>query len=1405
MSEPDTIDTPEGEGAEAAPRSRWRRRLIKVAAAVVAAVLLLVALLDTGPGRRLVADQIQNLEFENGMRIGIGRIEGSLYSRLIIHDLSVKDPKGEFLFSPEVHLHWRPFQYLFNHIDIREVTAERMMLRRLPEFRETPPSEAPLLPDLDIDIGLLRIDRFIVEKPVTGTRRIATLAGKAHIEDGRAQVNLDARTRPRAGEGDRLLLALDAVPEANRLGIDLDLDAPADGVLAAMAGLDEPLVARVKGKGDWAKWDGSLNADLGGQDLARLKLSARDGTFAVKGAAHLGRLPGMKDSGLLRPVADIDLSARLDQRRADLSGGISNDAFQLETKGLVDLSDNHFEDMQLDFVLLRPATLAENLRGNGLRASLSLNGEFDDLDVQYNLSAARIAFNDLGLERFSAQGRARVDSERMVIPVDARAGRITGLDSVAGGKLANVRLAGDVTIEGSRILSDNIRLRSDRIDAKAILLADTSTGVYSGTIDGRLDDYRLESVAIFDIETDVDLKSERKGFALSGKVRARSTEVLNGTLRDFLGGNAVASTDVTYGSDGFVRFSNLTLEAPGAHIEGGSGSYSPDGGIALNADAQSQQYGAVTVRVAGTISDPQARITAERPGLGIGLADMDAVITGAKEGYRLDLKGRTDYGPLKADVTLGTRGPTTLQINSADLSGVQFAGSLRQTEAGPFAGKLTASGKGLGGIVTLDAEGSHQEVVAHLRANKTRFRGPARLRIGSAIIDARAVLYEQPQIVADAQLADTRLRGFRINAARVTLDYRDGRGQAKALIEGRSGAPFRAAVNADLQPELWRVSLTGTVRGVKFGTASPARIVPGEQGYELLPTTIDFDQGSIRLAGTFGDSIKLQTRLRDIDLAVVNAFVPGLGIGGKANGSLDFAQASPDAFPRADARLHIDDFTRTSAATVSLPVDVNLVGKLLADGGEARAVFRQRGSVIGRMAASLRPLPPEAGPWTTRLVNAPLGGGIRYSGPADTLFSFAGQSDQRLSGTIGLAADLSCSVSDPCLTGLVRGDGLTYENEATGTRLTDLALDGRFDGSRLEIRKFSATAGKGTVDGQGYLSLAAADGYPMDLAFNLKNARLARSDSLSARATGELQLTKAKGETALLSGTLRLPETRYKVVREGSAQVPALTGVRFKPRRGRTRVTGEEEAEPFSSLFDLVRLDVKLVAPDQLYVSGMGLESEWKADFRITGTSAAPRLAGNVDSIRGTLGFAGRSFELTEGHIAFTGGPEIDPNIRMVASDDVEDITVEVNVDGRASAPEISFSSVPSLPEDEILSRILFGDSIANLSALQAVQLAGSLNSLRGTGGGLNPLGALRSVAGIDRLRILGADETTGRGTAVAAGQYITNDIYVELITDTRGFTATQLEISLTKTLSILSQAGGSGANSVNLRVKKNY
>src|SRR3546814_7953573 len=48
-------------------------------------------------------------------------------------------------------------------------------------------------------------------------------------------------------------------------------------------------------------------------------------------------------------------------------------------------------------------------------------------------------------------------------------------------------------------------------------------------------------------------------------------------------------------------------------------------------------------------------------------------------------------------------------------------------------------------------------------------------------------------------------------------------------------------------------------------------------------------------------------------------------------------------------------------------------------------------------------------------------------------------------------------------------------------------------------------------------------------------------------------------------------------------------------------------------------------------------------------------------------------------------------------------------------------------------------------------------------------------------------DISTGQGTSIAAGKYIGRRVYVEVITDGRGYSATQVEYQITRWLSLLS------------------
>src|SRR5690606_36127036 len=124
-------------------------------------------------------------------------------------------------------------------------------------------------------------------------------------------------------------------------------------------------------------WNGNLTADLGAAPLARLALTGRNGSFAVKGSAQASRLFTGATAALLGPQTAVDLTARLDERNADLDGRFSSEAFRLGVSGGLDLGNSRYEALQLAFVLLRPGAIAPSVRADGVRATATLDGAFD--------------------------------------------------------------------------------------------------------------------------------------------------------------------------------------------------------------------------------------------------------------------------------------------------------------------------------------------------------------------------------------------------------------------------------------------------------------------------------------------------------------------------------------------------------------------------------------------------------------------------------------------------------------------------------------------------------------------------------------------------------------------------------------------------------------------------------------------------------------------------------------------------------------------------------------------------------------------------------------------------------------------------------------------------------------------
>ena len=313
---------------------------------------------------------------------------------------------------------------------------------------------------------------------------------------------------------------------------------------------------------------------------------------------------------------------------------------------------------------------------------------------------------------------------------------------------------------------------------------------------------------------------------------------------------------------------------------------------------------------------------------------------------------------------------------------------------------------------------------------------------------------------------------------------------------------------------------------------------------------------------------------------------------------------------------------------------------------------------------------------------------------------------------------------------------------------------------------------------------------------DVQQAALIARDDFAATVTGPIKI-RSSPDGGLISGNVILNRSFFRF---GQASATAsLPDIKTR------EINRRADERPVRIRDRPWRFDLTADAPNRLRVEGMGLDSEWSANLKITGPVDNFAMVGTANLLRGNYTFAGRRFRLERGRIRFVGNQPVNPILDIEAEANLTGLNATINVTGTGNQPEIAFTSIPALPQDELLSRILFGASIANLSAPEAVQLAAAVASLNSSGGGLDPINQLRKAVGLDRLRILPSDTDAGSGTSIAAGKYLTRRIYVELITDGKGYSATQLEFQITRWLSILSTISTLGRQSANVRVSKDY
>ncbi len=1402
--------------------------------------------------RRWIAQTIEKAVSGPDLQVRIGTIGGAVPVNFTISDVTVADREGVWLRLEGLRVNLAPTALLTGLAKADAIEAQRVIVERAPvpaAEPEPPPADrgpVSLLPDLPVGIAVdkLAIAELLLAEPLLGQEARLKIDGSLDLASGgsslEAHLNVD-----RLGEQPGTV-ALDVAfnPDDKRLDLNLKASEPAGGLIATALNIPgtPPVNASLDGQGTLDDWKGTFTATA--ENAARLAADATvqavpEGhavTVAATGdvasllgpdiAPLAGLQPVLKGIVVIAPDGALTLqpvAVETAAATASLSGRVGADRRSLDLRYEVQAGPDSTLRGLAPGIAWREGTVSGTAQGTLDALTVAVEGLIRDLAADDPALAPALASvigpevrldgralvnadtGDVGIEGVNlttaaasagAQGGVRGWGRTADVTVSLNADDLSRLSGLAGRPLAgSLALAGPVRRQEDGTVTaglsgalrgletgtpaDGVLGRDVTLAAQAVMEPGGAMRVTDLTVDGQ--NGRLTGGAAL-VDGAVDARTRLEIADLAPVGTAAGTEMagaltLDATAKGPL--DALAAEAVLQARNFAVqgrRFGETRLNATAQNLPG-----APQGRLS----ARTELAGAgLTADAAYALEGQALRIS------DLALANGPNRITGA---VRVALDAMTATGKLDGNLP-------QLQALS-ELAGVPLNGAAGFTVAldapnGKQAANLTANASNL----RVDGEGGPVFAARRLTAN-----ADVADALGNASGKARLELQDGAAAGKDLSRVTANVDGSLAKAA-----FR-----AEAAGAGRDPLGLELAGEFTQNGTLNRVRLDrlqGRYDGESFRLTQPAAIALGDRRYEV--SGLRLVSGNAQLAadlGLNGERLSGELRLDRVPMALARLADPSLRLDGTLN-----AQATLGGTvrrPQADATVRIANLKAQQTSQAGLPglnATVNArwrEARLTVDGDAAT------GNNAGRLtlnAAAPLAMDPEtlafSVPERGRL-EAALRGAIDASLANDLLAA----SGDRARGTLRLDVSVDGTVAAPRLGGTVTLANGRYENRATGAIISN--IDARIvgDGDVFTIQTFRGrTVNGGEISARGVIRPAAADPQQqLDLTIQADRARLVQNDLAAVTIGTNLTLT-GSFLNPRLAGPVRIERAEIQIPNQIPPNVVDLKvvevgkGRKAQPVSLKNGQAGDGQAAAPEPAFAMI-LDLTVSAQNQIFVRGRGLDAEFAAQLAVTGTSSQPLVNGRVSMLRGELDLLAKTFTFKRGVIEFDGGPTIDPRLDFLAEATANDVTAQVLVTGTASQPKLEVTSPQGLPQDEVLSAVLFGKSVADLSAVEAVQLAQSAATLAGFGGGGPGLiGNLRRSLGIDRLEFVsGAD---GRGGAVEAGRYVSDRVYVGV---EQGIGANQsratVEVDITKNIKAQADVGADSETRVGVKWELNY
>lgn len=1359
--------------------------LLAVLALVVAAAL---AFLSTEGGREWAAAAARGAAAAAGVDLRITGLGEGLPGRFAAERLVLADREGPWLEIEEPVIEWRPLALVRGVLALERVAASRVRVIRAPGGdRPETPGRRPALPELPFALRLGELDLPVVRLE----EALVAPAAELSLTGGPASAGWEGHVEGNAGGASGHLWVM--------------LEGNATARISGRADLVPLLPARLHALfAGGVELAGEARFGRRGTTLRELGLSTQAlrataaGRIGADGELDLGLdLRALGDEALgtaLAPVAPVGVAGRI-----TLAGSLDSPrlAGQFEARRVT-----------------APGFLAGGVRlraeaegGEAGALTLGLEGEAETLHWELHGADPLVR----GPARISATGTLGPDGRLRLDPLEA--------------EVPDVSLRGRLELDpgtGGLTLPARVKIRALSSLAGLTRLDLQGTGTLDATLTLPAFDGRLAVTASGRLR-DLDPGIPVVGAFASGEV------ALSARL-DLGPGQGLSVTGIALSGPAFEASGSVRIPPGYERLEVQAEARLPDASVLTPAIGVPLSGAArASVRLSGPLGNPglegSLALAAAAPG-GLPLRALAGEVAlndlGGDLHGRVRLDGQSDYGTARLATDMAV-GDDRVELTNARLAlgPATITGRLQVPFAAPpVAGRLQfgsdtvapfLAGRGLDGDAAvrgrleLEPDGARQAAKLELVASALRLGGPS------------AHGWTADRLTADLRLAD--LTGERRVNGTVTMEALAGSGLALDLVEATvAGEADRVALEASARGQAAGAAimldgslsesraggttaiglhrLAGSFHGLALASRRDAVLRLGPDGVTVEGLDLALGDGGLSAEAALGTGdAHLRAAGEGLPLVLLGLVDPALALAGTGRFRLDLTQSAPDG-ASGTLELGLQDL-RPPDRPGALPVQARVEGRLGAQGLTLSATVS--GPVATPVVASARlPLAVDlTGPALRLDRQAPLEAEVIWQGRAERLMALLPLTLHQLEGDIDAAVRVRGSASEPSVSGRITLEEGRYEHLTAGTLLRPLALTIEGRGDELRLTRFQARDGNGgRVTASGRLVLDPDRGYPLEAELGFADATLVRRDEVVAEASGDLRLGREDGRTRLF-GRITTGEVEARLVSRLPPEVVDLEVVEF----GAPAAANRTRASPESGSLGL---DLQVEVPRRFFLRGRGLDSEWRGGLAVSGSAAAPSIQGSLRSVRGIMVILGKRFELGPSSITFRGGRDVNPELDIVATYQGPDLAVTARLTGTVSRPEIGLESTPALPQDEILARTLFGKSAAELTALEAVQLAAAVGELYGVSGGGGLLERARSAVGVDVLRVgTGGEEGTA---TVEAGKYVSENVYLGVeqgaAAQSRGVT---IEVELTPNIVLKSGVREDGRSNVGIELKRDY